>query len=111
MDEKLKEEMEKPTNIAEENDLKENKLWALLCYLGVLVVIPLLVKKDSAFCQFHAKQGLVLLAGGFLSFFPIFGWIIGIAVFVLSVLGIVSVIEGRKKKLPVIGELAEKIKF
>lgn len=103
------EQTETKTETAEEKDVKENKVWALLSYLGVLVIVPLLGKKDSAFTQFHAKQGLVLLIGWVISWFPIFGWAIGIIAFVMSIIGIINVLNGEKKKLPIVGDLAEKI--
>ena len=91
------------------DDVAENKLWALLGYLGVLCLIPLLGRKESEFAQFHAKQGLVLLIGWVVSWFPVFGWAIGIIAFVLSIMGIINVLSGKKEKLPIVGDLAEKI--
>jgi uncharacterized membrane protein len=75
------------------------------------VLIPLLGKKDSPFAQFHAKQGLILLIGWVVSWFPVFGGIIGIIVLVFSIFGIIYVLKGETKKLPIIGDLAEKIKI
>jgi uncharacterized membrane protein len=98
------------TETAEEKDVKENKLWAVLSYLGVLVIVPLIGKTDSPFAQFHAKQGLVILAGWVLAYLP-FGFIFAIAAIVFSVLGLINVAKGEKKKLPIIGDLAEKIKL
>lgn len=89
-------------------DARDNKLWALLSYLGALVVLPLLFKKESAFVQFHAKQGIVILGGWVLGWLP-FGFVFAIAAIVFSIVGIISVLKGEKKVLPVIGELAEKI--
>ncbi|HMN19710.1 MAG TPA: hypothetical protein PKA31_03930 [Candidatus Moranbacteria bacterium] len=91
------------------DDVSENKLWALLGYLGVLCLIPLLGRKESAFAQFHAKQGLVLLIGWVVSWFPVFGWVIGVIVLVFSIMGIINVLSGKKEKLPIVGDLAEKI--
>lgn len=90
-------------------DVQENKLWALLSYFGVLVLIPLLAKKDSEFTQFHAKQGLILFIGEFFIWVPIFGWILGIIIFVLWIMAIISVLSGNMKPLPIIGELAAKL--
>ncbi len=33
----------------------------ILCYLGILVLIPIFAAKDSKFVRFHANQGLILL--------------------------------------------------
>lgn len=110
MEEDIKQQ-ENPEETKKEDDKSEGvKLWAILCYLGVLVIIPFLAKKDNEFVQFHTKQGLVLLAGWLLSVLP-FGPILAIVVFVLSVIGVVNVLSGDMKKLPLAGDLAEKIKL
>jgi uncharacterized membrane protein len=96
--------------VSEEKDIQNNKMWALLSYLGALVVIPLVMKNDSPFVQFHIKQGLVILIGWMLSWLP-FGPIFGIVAFVFSIIGIINVLNGEMKKLPIVGDLAEKIKL
>ena len=117
----------------EDADIASNKGMAVLGYIGPLCFIPLLAKKDSPFAQFHAKQGLGLfaidVAYSILSFLlnlikvnktdPVFGiftarvtpWpvtallsIIGVAIFVFAVIGIVNAATGKKKPLPFIGE-------
>lgn len=90
------------------DDVKDNKLWAVLSYLGALAILPLLFKKDSVFVQFHAKQGLIILAGWVLGWLP-FGFLFVIAAIVFSIMGIINVLNGEKKSLPIVGELAEKI--
>lgn len=42
-------------------DVQDGKALAWLSYLGILFLIPLLAKRQNKYCQFHAKQGLVLL--------------------------------------------------
>lgn len=92
-----------------ERDASENKFWALLSYFGILCVIPLLGKKESPFAQFHAKQGLVITLGWLLAWFPVFGWILGFILFVLDIIGIINVLTGKKEKLWIVGDLAEKL--
>lgn len=87
---------------------KDDKTIAVLSYLGILCLIPLLLKKDSEFVKFHAKQGLVLLIGWFLVWIPFLGWILGIVLLVLSIMGIMNVLNLKREKLPIIGDLAEK---
>ncbi|MBQ7116979.1 MAG: hypothetical protein IJN88_02070, partial [Clostridia bacterium] len=66
----------------------------------------------SPFAKFHTNQGLVLFIGAILSSViaavPIIGWIIapiaGLAITVLSVIGIVNALGGKAKELPVIGK-------
>lgn len=93
----------------EAKDVAENKLWAVLGYLGILCLIPLLAKRDSKFAQFHAKQGLVMLIGGFFVWIPLFGWILGIFLFFLWIMGVYRALTGKMQPLPIVGELAAKI--
>jgi len=98
-----------------EQDVNENKAMAAIAYLGILFLIPLLAKKDSPFAQYHAKQGMILfivwVVASFVIWIPILGWIMGILLFVLFIIGIVNVLGGKMKPLPVIGSLADKFKF
>lgn len=102
------------------NEQKEQpNLIAVLSYLGLLFLIPLLVNKDDAFVQFHAKQGLVLFiceaATAIFAFIPIIGWfgapLLYIFWIVLSVIGIVNVAGGQRKELPLVGSFANKFKI
>jgi len=95
--------------MSNEKDIEENKLWAFLGYLGLLCLIPLLAKKDSKFAQFHAKQGLILLIASVGMVIPFINIILGIAIFVLWIMGIINVFSGKMKKLPIVGDLAEKL--
>jgi uncharacterized membrane protein len=49
-----------PAPQSEQQLIEEGKIFALLAYLGILCLVPLLAKKDNKFAYFHAKQGLVL---------------------------------------------------
>lgn len=97
-------------------DVQQNKGMAFLAYLGILVLIPLLAKKDSPYAQFHAKQGLVLLlawvAIGIVGAIPVIGWVVGpiggIFLLVLFVMGVVNSLSGKAKDLPLIGQFAHK---
>jgi len=104
------------TGVYTKEDIENNKFIAALSYFGLLVLIPLLAKRDSPYCQFHAKQGLVLLIGwvllSFISVIPILGWIVGILgvifLFVLFIMGLVNSLGGEAKELPVIGQFGDK---
>lgn len=89
---------------------------AVLSYLGILVVIPLLVAKDDEFVNYHTKQGLVLLVAGVIGMVigvvPIIGWILApfitLAWLIFAILGIINVLKNEKKELPIIGQYADK---
>lgn len=93
-------------------DIEDNKLMGILAYLGILVLIPIFAAKESKFARFHANQGLILLICSVIisavSWIPILGWIVGavggLIVFILMIIGIINVVGGRAKELPVVGK-------
>lgn len=107
--------MTKETNSKKE--IQEGKVFALMGYLFVLCIIPLVFKKDNQFALFHAKQGLVIfvaeVATLIISVIPRIGTLIltfGILLLgLLSLWGIIQSLSGKYTKLAVIFGLAEKI--
>lgn len=105
--------------IRESQEVLDGKAYAILAYLWILCLIPLILKKDNRFALFHAKQGLVIFLAeiiiGFVGVIPVLGWMIlffGTLLFgILSLVGIVQVLMGQYFKMPVIGDIAEKINF
>lgn len=106
------------------DDLRNDKVMAVLAYLGCLVLIPMFAAKGSRFVRYHVRQGLMLLVtelifyAGYciLSFMMLsISWrlysvvkIIGIVKYlfpVLTIIGIVNVVGGKKKELPIIGNI------
>jgi uncharacterized membrane protein len=96
---------------SEDKDVQDNKLLAALSYLWILSVVMLLVKKDSKFVQFHAKQGLVLfLASIVVSFIPFLGWfLLNPIVGIVALIGLIQALMGKYWKIPLVSDLAEKI--
>ncbi|MBE6731132.1 MAG: hypothetical protein E7564_05545 [Ruminococcaceae bacterium] len=48
------------TFMYKEEDIKNNKFFAVISYLPLLFIIPLIFKKESKYARFHANQGLSL---------------------------------------------------
>ena len=117
-------DMPDTTSYYSKSDNEGNKLMAVLSYIGILVLVPILAAKDSPFAKYHAAQGLNLLivdvawciVSGIVSL--IFGltgvtflsvlwtivtWLVGIALFLMMVIGIINAAQGRAKELPLIG--------
>ncbi len=102
-----------PQASAPVNDIEDNKLISILCYLGILLLIPLLVKPESRFVKYHSNQGLVLLLFtmivGVVGIIPIIGWLAaavgGIFSFVCLIMGVINTINGEMKPLPLIGSI------
>lgn len=95
------------------DDVEQHKVHAVLAYLGILVLVPILAAKESPFAQFHANQGLVLFIASFLvgmvgGAVPFIGWFLvlpigGIFTLVLTIMGIINAARGEMKELPLIG--------
>jgi uncharacterized membrane protein len=100
-----------PEIVASNEDIEKNKVNAILSYLGILILVPLLSEdaKKSQFAQFHLNQGLVLLIAGVVGnvFFwiPIFGWAAAIGLFVIWLIGIIGAIQGEMKRVPLLGNI------
>lgn len=95
----------------------DSNLIAAVSYLWILSIIILIVKKDDDYVTFHARQGTVLFGVsvilwiiGIPLFFllPLIG-LINLVIFVAIVIGFIQAISGKRYKMPVVGDLAEKI--
>ena len=110
-------------------DIQNNKVLAVLSYIGIFVLIPIFAGKNSPYARYHANQGLVLflaeiiwwvfcsvinLALGFLDIFGPLFWIIhsvvdgilgilSLAFLALVIYGIVNAVTGKAKPLPFLG--------
>jgi len=98
----------------------------VLSYLGVLALIPLLMKKEDREIQWHAKNGLMLTVafivvsiawslinnfmpssiGCALSFIGCAIWIGWLA---LSIMAIMKALKGERFRIPVVSDLADKM--
>ena len=86
---------------------------AIFCYLGLLLIFPVILKRDSEYVRFHINQGLVLLlfylACAIVCVIPILGWVAGgigaVFAIVCAIMGIVYAASGRTKELPIIGQI------
>jgi uncharacterized membrane protein len=94
-----------------------NTLLGVLSYLGILVIISYFMRKESSFVMFHVKQGLALF--GVEIVILVLRWIVpslgliwsimNLITFVVAIIGIVNVAQGKEKELPVIGDWARGI--
>ena len=100
-------------------DAQDDRLIAAIGYLGILCLVPLLLRKDSKFAQHHGKQGLIILIVWLAlwvgNIIPILGqivWTLGtIALLILIILGMVNALQGKMWEMPVLGKYAKQIKL
>jgi uncharacterized membrane protein len=98
---------------------EKNTLMGVFCYLGPLVIVSLIVAKDDPFVKFHIKQGLVLLIieavvwaiGMYMWQFWMFYQLINLGTFILSIVGIVNVVNGKEAELPLVGSFGNSFKI
>lgn len=109
----------------DQTDIANNKALAILSYLGILVLIPILAAPNSRFARFHANQGLVLLISNVIvnvalaivriimyavadpigRIFSVITWLVSILILVIVIIGIVNAAQGKAKELPLIGKI------
>lgn len=101
----------------------------ILAYLGIFVLFPIFAERNSKFARFHANQGLVILLcevgywiiqflltwlAGRISWrlaavvgtiMGIISFLLGIALLVFMIMGIVSALKRQTKPLPFIGKI------
>lgn len=93
----------------EKNDIQDNKVTAALSYISILFIVPLFLKRNSKFCQFHGKQGLMVFIMELLGFVPVIGWMLFVLALLLSIVGVLRTLDGKYWKLPILGNFADKI--
>lgn len=106
-------------------DVRNNKVYGILAYIGILFLVPMLAAKDSQYARFHANQGFVLFISevllnivgrvivfvigigtlGLLTNFAsiLVNLIVSAISIVYLVIGILNACSGEPKTLPIIG--------
>lgn len=119
-------------------DIANNKVMAVLSYLGLLWLIPFLSAKNSPFAKYHVRQGFVVICAevgwsiiGFILqtvirtkevigwieyyrtpwFVVTFVYLVHLAIWAFAIMGIINAINGRAKEVPLIGKIANNFKF
>ena len=97
--------------------IAEGKFFAAIGYISILCFVPLFLKRDNKFAQFHGRQALILfileVAAAMLFVIPFVGefifrlaWLVfGIC----SLAGIIKVLMNEYWEMPVIYQISSKI--
>ena len=102
----------------------DRTIMLVLSYLGILALIPLLVKKDDKEVQWHAKNGLGLAVAWFVLWIVIFiverflpsvvncglvfvHCILALGYIVVIILAIMKALKGERMRFPVISDFAD----
>jgi len=92
----------------------EEKIFAAIGYIGILALVPLLMKRKSEFCQHHGRQALVVaIIFVFLWMLAAFSYSIAVLTFILQLVAIVGgfllAFKGDWFRIPGIYELSLKL--
>jgi uncharacterized membrane protein len=115
---------------APQSDVQQNKVYAVLAYIGILVLIPIFAAKGSRFARYHANQGLVLCIGevawliitrvilaivgagvttlsglGLYGILSLLLSLVNLVFLVFAIIGIINAAQGQEKPLPLIGSI------
>lgn len=109
----------------------EDKVFAALSYVAILFLVPLILRRDSKFVYFHARQGMALfivwiliwiiisVLGSLITAVAVHaGWafanflntLVNWAFVIISVIGIYHAWTGEEWEMPVLGKYAKKLK-
>ena len=127
-----------PAQVAKSSTGLDENVAALLSYIAgwITGLVFFLIEKDSRLVRFHAMQSLILSGGGLVIIIALWIFIaissfiigqistllsflvstilflvvsvVGIAILIGAIIGLVKAYQGQYFKLPVIGNLAEK---
>jgi len=104
-----KPEVKAAEEIVEMTTLHERAI-ATLSYISFLAIVPFYLKKESKFCQFHAKQGLMVAILFFfaspLGILNLFGDILLALQFGIFLYMGLAALSGRWKKMPFLYDTA-----
>ncbi len=92
---------------------KGDMILSALGYIGFLCILPLVIRRESAFCQHHAHQALILaIAFYFLDTLNILPTVL-VTVYMVFKYGVIAfsaynALKGKQHKLPLIHNWAQK---
>lgn len=94
-------------------DFRKDALLAVLSYIHILAIVPLLFGRRNEFVHYHAKQGFFLLIiwvlAGFALYLPFLPWVFFVLIFVDILFGLIHVALGKTRPMPLMGKLAERM--
>ena len=108
-------QLEAPKTSAPE--IADGKFSAIVGYFGFLCFIPLLLKRNNSFAQFHGRQALVLfifeLVAWIVTAVPVVGnWVFASLCLVLGLFSLVGMIKAARSEhwpVPIIHHIADQL--
>lgn len=102
----------------ENQTVSEGKTAAIIAYFtifGTIIAYLMNSSKKNSFTSFHIRQMIGLFFVSMINKYVVYdflgstaGWVLGVLLFILWVIGFVGAIQGDEKQVPVIGEHFQK---
>ena len=95
---------------------RRKKTLSAIGYISFFCILPLAMEQDSEFCKLHGKQGMIITITFFiLEWFGRFSSFLWFLLFLIHVgliaWGMYLSFKDEKVKIPIIGDMAEKIEI
>ena len=104
--------------VEEERPSEDRRMAAVMAYIPFLCFVPLIRMRDDKYAYFHARQGLVLFFLEIIAFifsFPHLSQLFWTAIIIgcigAAVAGIIFAIQGKMHRIPIIGDIADRIRM
>jgi uncharacterized membrane protein len=97
-------------SVASNKPSDEGKTIAIISYItwvGWIIALVMNMEKKNDFAKFHMRQTLLIFLACFLAWIPFIGWIWGVFLFILWIIGLIAAVNGEKKEVPVLGHTAQ----
>ena len=99
--------------------IAKGKFFAAIGYISFLCFVPLLLRRDNKFAQFHGRQALILfvleLAAAMLVIVPVVGEVVfrfACLVFIIfSLAGLIKVLMNEYWEMPIIYPISSRVTF
>ena len=98
----------------ENQTVNDGKTMAIISYItviGTIIAFIMNTSKKNSFASFHIRQMIGTFLLSMVNKYLIYdllgataGWIVGVLVFVLWLIGIIGAVKGEEKLVPVVGE-------
>ncbi len=98
----------------ENTTVTQGKTTAIISYItfiGTIIAIVMNNDKKNSFASFHIRQALGLALLQLIAYalriylgLGLLGWFLGVAVFVLIIIGVLGALQGEEKKVPFLGD-------
>ncbi len=93
------------------DDVEEGKGLAILAYVPFLCLIPYLQgREENHFAYQHARQGMILFIIEIIAVISALFWKVALfLVAIAAIAGVVNVLRGKTWKIPLVGNIPEKL--